>query len=213
MKIPIRTTEAQHHEQNRTTVSDSFLSTRRIPALIMVAVILMLSLTTIYSHSVSADLTSSYGELWVTQQAAGRISILHPQSVLAGSAVETISLPAGAHPHITTFSPDSKFAYVSDMGNGTLYVIRADDREIVGALHLAPTLVHQAKPSPALQDRCRRGLANLDPFGKPQTYIHRQGTNLYRVPQRRTPRLCLASPIRHRGRGRPHNDPAWDYSN
>ena len=148
MKIPIRTTEAQHHEQNRTTVSDSFLSTRRIPALIMVAVILMLSLTTIYSHSVSADLTSSYGELWVTQQAAGRISILHPQSVLAGSAVETISLPAGAHPHITTFSPDSKFAYVSDMGNGTLYVIRADDREIVGALHLAPTLVHQAKPSP-----------------------------------------------------------------
>src|SRR6266568_8313898 len=140
MKIPIRTTEAQHHEQNRTTVSDGFLSTRRIPALIMVAVILMLSLTTIYSRPVSADLTSSYGELWVTQQAAGRISILHPQSVLAGSAVETISLPAGAHPHITTFSPDSKFAYVSDMGNGTLYVIRADDREIVGALHLAPTL-------------------------------------------------------------------------
>jgi len=114
----------------------------------MVAIVLMISLTVTYSRPVAGDGTDQYGEVWITQQAAGRISILHPHSVLAGSPVETISLPAGAHPHITTFSPDSKFAYVSDMGNGTLYVIRADDREIVGALHLAPTLVHQAKPSP-----------------------------------------------------------------
>ncbi len=148
MKIPRRVIEGPHQKQDGNAVFNSSLNNRRIAGLAMVAIVLMLSLTVTYSRPVAGDGTDRYEELWITQQAAGRISILHPYSVLAGSPVETISLPAGAHPHITTFSPDSRFAYVSDMGNGTLYVIRADDRQIVGALHLAPTLVHQAKPSP-----------------------------------------------------------------
>ncbi len=87
-------------------------------------------------------------ELWITQQDGGRLLILHPDSILQGGPVETIALPAGAHPHITTFSPDGKFAYVSDLGMGHLFVIRADDRQIVATLNLGMTMTHQAKPSP-----------------------------------------------------------------
>ncbi len=88
------------------------------------------------------------GEVWVTNQDGGQLFVLHPRAVLNGASVETIALPAGAHPHITTFSPDGKFAYVSDMGMGNLFVIRADDRQVVATLSLGMTMTHQAKPSP-----------------------------------------------------------------
>jgi DNA-binding beta-propeller fold protein YncE len=49
----------------------------------------------------------------------------------AQGARETIDLPSGTGPHITTFSPDGKYAYVSGMGNGDLDVIEAATRQIV----------------------------------------------------------------------------------
>ena len=67
------------------------------------------------------------GELWVTSQGTDRLFIVHGQ----GASVETLLLPVGAGPHITTFSPSGDFAYVSGMGSGDLYILRADDRQLI----------------------------------------------------------------------------------
>jgi DNA-binding beta-propeller fold protein YncE len=86
---------------------------------------------------------SDSGELWVTSQGTDRLFIVHGQ----GSSIETVPLP-GTGPHITMFSPLGDYAYVSGMRNGTLSILRADDRQLVQTLNLGPTLTHQAKPSP-----------------------------------------------------------------
>ncbi len=85
-------------------------------------------------------------EIWVTLQASDRIAILHGPE--ARGAQARIDLPAGTGPHITTFSPDGKYAYVSGMGNGDLDVVQTGTRRLLKTLHLAPTATHQAKPSP-----------------------------------------------------------------
>jgi hypothetical protein len=83
-------------------------------------------------------------ELWVTSQGTDRLFIVHGN----GSSVETVPLPTGAGPHITTFSPFGDFAYVAGMGNGDLFVLKADDRQLIQRLDLGPVLTHQAKSSP-----------------------------------------------------------------
>jgi hypothetical protein len=84
------------------------------------------------------------GEIWVTSQGTHRLFILHGQ----GSCIETVFLPPGTGPHITTFSPSGEIAYVSGMGNGDLLIIRADQRRLLQTLHLGVAGTHQAKPSP-----------------------------------------------------------------
>lgn len=84
------------------------------------------------------------GEVWVTSQGTHRLFIVHGN----GALVETVLLPTGAGPHLTTFSPLGDYAYVSGMGNGGLYVVRADSREIIAVLDLGPAGTHQARPSP-----------------------------------------------------------------
>ena len=115
-------------------------------ALLAIAATMALSVSTFPKPAAGDNNTG--GEVWVTAQTSSQILILHPRSMLDGGSFETIQLPANAHPHITTFSPDGNFAYVSDMGNGQMTVIRAQDRQIVASLNIAPTLTHQAKASP-----------------------------------------------------------------
>jgi DNA-binding beta-propeller fold protein YncE len=86
------------------------------------------------------------GEVWVTLQATSRVDILHGKD--GRGPMETITLPAGTGPHITTFSPEGDFAYVSGMGNGDLDIIRADTRQLIDILHLGRAGTHQAKSSP-----------------------------------------------------------------
>lgn len=85
-----------------------------------------------------------HGDVWVTSQGTDRLFILDGD----GALIETVPLPNGTGPHITTFSPLGDFAYVSGMGNGDLLVFRADDREQIRTLDLGPVLTHQAKSSP-----------------------------------------------------------------
>jgi DNA-binding beta-propeller fold protein YncE len=84
------------------------------------------------------------GEVWVTSQGTHRLFIVHGN----GALVETVLLPAGAGPHLTTFSPLGDYAYVSGMGNGDLYVLRTDSRQLIAALDFGPAGTHQARPSP-----------------------------------------------------------------
>ncbi|MCA1623629.1 MAG: hypothetical protein LC778_07470, partial [Acidobacteria bacterium] len=87
-------------------------------------------------------------EVWVTSQGTHRLFILNGD----GDIMDTVQLPAGAGPHIPTFSPSSQFAYVSGMGDGKLYVLDADTRQVLRTLSFStptiPALTHQAKPSP-----------------------------------------------------------------
>lgn len=87
--------------------------------------------------------TAEEGEIWVTAQDAAQIKIVH-----GFGSVETISLPTGSGPHSVNFSPSGTYAYVAQVGNGDLTVIRAAEREVVATLDLGGAGTHQAKPSP-----------------------------------------------------------------
>jgi DNA-binding beta-propeller fold protein YncE len=87
--------------------------------------------------------TSDDGEIWVTAQNTNELKIL-----LGMGGIETVVLPAGAAPHTISFSPDGSYAYVSNIGNGDLIVVRADDRQIVATLDLGATFTHMTKASP-----------------------------------------------------------------
>ncbi len=93
--------------------------------------------------SVAVGRASEDGEIWVTAQNASELKIL-----LGMGGIETVALPAGAGPHTITFSPDGSYAYVSNLGNGDLIVVRAGDRQIVATLDLGATFTHDTKPSP-----------------------------------------------------------------
>src|SRR5262245_32877077 len=97
------------------------------------------------SYSRPAPLEDGDGEVWVTSQGTHRLFILKDQGIVD----DLVQLPTGAGPHITTFSPSGKFAYVSGMGDGNLYILDADSRQIVQTLNFGPSiLTHQARPSP-----------------------------------------------------------------
>jgi hypothetical protein len=97
-----------------------------------------------FSASPGVRAQSDSGEVWVTSQGTHRLFVVHGN----GALVETLLLPTGAGPHLTNFSPLGDYAYVSGMGNGDLYVLRADSREIVAVLDLGAAGTHQASPSP-----------------------------------------------------------------
>ncbi|MEO5898152.1 MAG: hypothetical protein ABIS06_20895 [Vicinamibacterales bacterium] len=95
------------------------------------------------SNTAGAGGTSDEGEIWVTAQNTNEIKIL-----LGMGGIETVVLPGGAAPHTISFSPDGSYAYVSNIGNGDLTVVRADDRQIVATLDLGTTFTHVTKASP-----------------------------------------------------------------
>jgi DNA-binding beta-propeller fold protein YncE len=88
-------------------------------------------------------IASEEGEIWVTAQNASELKIL-----LGMGGIETVPLATGAGPHTISFSPDGSYAYVSNLGNGDLTVVRAEDRRVVATLDLGATFTHHTKPSP-----------------------------------------------------------------
>ena len=95
------------------------------------------------SNTVNAGGTSEDGEIWVTAQNTNELKIL-----LGMGGIETVVLPAGTAPHTISFSPDGSYAYVSNIGDGNLIVVRADDRQILATLNLGTTFTHATKASP-----------------------------------------------------------------
>jgi DNA-binding beta-propeller fold protein YncE len=87
--------------------------------------------------------TGEDGEIWVTAQNTDELKIL-----LGMGGIETVALPSGAAPHTISFSPDGTYAYVSNLGDGDLIVVRADDRQIVAILDLGARFTHVTKASP-----------------------------------------------------------------
>ena len=83
------------------------------------------------------------GEIWITAQNTSELKILS-----GNGHIETVALPAGAEPHMINFSPDGSYAYVSNLGDGNLLVVRTQDRQIVTSINLGPNWTHQTQPSP-----------------------------------------------------------------
>jgi DNA-binding beta-propeller fold protein YncE len=83
------------------------------------------------------------GEIWITAQNTSELKILS-----GNGQIETVPLSAGAEPHTITFSPDGSYAYVSNLGDGNLLVVRTQDRQIVATINLGPNWTHHTQPSP-----------------------------------------------------------------
>jgi DNA-binding beta-propeller fold protein YncE len=95
------------------------------------------------SSGADGQSASDDGEIWVTAQNTDELKIL-----LGMGDVETVALPAGTVPHTISFSPSGSYAYVSNVGDGDLTVIRAEDRAIVATLDLGATFTHATQSSP-----------------------------------------------------------------
>ena len=95
------------------------------------------------ANTVNAQGTRQDGEIWVTAQNTDELKIL-----LGMGGIETVVLPAGTAPHTISFSPEGSYAYVSNIGDGSLIVVRAADRQIVATLDLGEGFTHATKASP-----------------------------------------------------------------
>jgi len=87
------------------------------------------------------------GELWLPSESGGKVYIVHGKG-----SVETMTASQIQKPHIVTFSAAGELAYVSDVGNGNLNIVDADDRTVAatisGSAFGGGPDTHQAKPSP-----------------------------------------------------------------
>jgi DNA-binding beta-propeller fold protein YncE len=89
------------------------------------------------------------GEIWIAAQDRSEIYILHGMG-----HIEVIPLPGGTGPHEIDFSPSGRFAYVANVNDGSMRVIRTADRTEVALFPLGviggagDVGTHQARPSP-----------------------------------------------------------------
>jgi hypothetical protein len=68
---------------------------------------------------VAPTATNDSGEIGITAQNT------HELKILSGNGhIETVPLPDRSQPHTITFSPDGSYAYVSNLGDGNLLVVR-----------------------------------------------------------------------------------------
>ena len=83
-------------------------------------------------------------EVWAVSQGTDTVFVL---SFPEGQILDRFALPAGTQPHIVTFH-GADYAYVGGMGDGTVSVIDAHQRQVVKTLQFAPGGAHQARLSP-----------------------------------------------------------------
>lgn len=93
--------------------------------------------------------TSANYEIWVTNQGLDLIQIFDGTTL---RLVEQISVdadgqPATSKPHMVLFSPDYQFAYVTNVGRGTVSIVHAATRQVVAEFATGKS-AHAAVPSP-----------------------------------------------------------------
>jgi len=117
--------------------------TGSMKALLALAALLGAILATVLAAGGSA--ATGHGEIWAVAEDTGTIYVLNGQGV----QVESVTHPLIQKPHLMTFSPSGRYAYVADVGNGRLNVIRRNDRELIASVTFPVGLdTHQGKASP-----------------------------------------------------------------
>ncbi|MBU9722894.1 MULTISPECIES: PD40 domain-containing protein [Bacillaceae] len=95
-------------------------------------------------NAVEGASADSY-EIWVADQGLNEIHIIDGAT---HEIVETIDFAdVGDKPHMLVFDEEGEYAYVANMGSGTMSVIRASDREVLTTLPTGEG-AHAAIPSP-----------------------------------------------------------------
>jgi DNA-binding beta-propeller fold protein YncE len=116
---------------------------RSMKALLALSAVLGAILATALAAGGSA--ATGHGEIWAVAEDTGTIYVLNGQ----GAHVESVTHPLIQKPHLMTFSPSGRYAYLADVGNGRLNVIRRNDRELVASVPFPVGLdTHQGQASP-----------------------------------------------------------------
>ena len=88
-------------------------------------------------------------EVWVANQGLDLIQIFDGTTLRMVEQIEidTDNQPATSKPHMVLFSPDFQYAYVTNVGRGTVSIVHADTRRIVAEFATGKG-AHAAVPSP-----------------------------------------------------------------
>ncbi|MBU9713619.1 YncE family protein [Evansella tamaricis] len=88
---------------------------------------------------------TAYYEVWIADQGTNEIHIIDGET---HEVIETIDFQdVGDKPHMLVFDDAGEYAYVANMGSGTVSVIDAVNREVVVTLETGEG-AHAAVPSP-----------------------------------------------------------------
>ncbi|WP_280769557.1 YncE family protein [Salipaludibacillus daqingensis] len=97
------------------------------------------------NEEVSEEMASEAYEVWVADQGTNEIHIIEGAT---DEIIETIDFAdVGDKPHMLVFDDEHEYAYVANMGSGTVSVIRAEDREVITTVETGEG-AHAAIPSP-----------------------------------------------------------------
>lgn len=86
-------------------------------------------------------------EIWVTNQGLDKIQILKIKNGETLESVAEIEFEEGSKPHMIFFDSGTKYAYVANVGSGTVTIIDVSQREIVTTIPTGNG-AHAAVPSP-----------------------------------------------------------------
>jgi DNA-binding beta-propeller fold protein YncE len=121
--------------------------------------------------------------VWITAQDTGRLYVLRGQS----DTVDTVELPpppgaSSPSPHFARSSPSGKYVYVPALHSGKVYVIRAQDRQLVATIPTPDSAAGNVNSNPAVGPN---GLGAHDAAPSPDgdlVLVAHWGTNLlYKV--------------------------------
>jgi DNA-binding beta-propeller fold protein YncE len=128
------------------------------------------------SSNVLAHAEQDGRELWMTAQDLGEVKVLR-----ANTEVASIPLGFGTSPHFVRFPADGAYAYVSALGDGAIYVIRANQRHLVATIPIAPATEFKGNINPALPGGGGVHDATPSPDGTIVLAAHWGTNRLYKV--------------------------------
>jgi YVTN family beta-propeller protein len=88
-------------------------------------------------------------EIWVANQGLDKVQVLDGRifPIIAEIELDQDGQPATSKPHMLLFSPDYRFAYVANVGTGTVTIIDASSKKIVAQIPTGKG-AHAPVPSP-----------------------------------------------------------------
>lgn len=110
---------------------------------------IMFGLISMLGLGLEHSMTVGTYEIWVANQGLDTIQIFDGNTfeMVSEIKLDADGEPATSKPHMVLFSPDYKFAYVANVGRGTVSIIQADTRQIIAQIPTGKG-AHAAVPSP-----------------------------------------------------------------
>ena len=129
-----------------------------------------------WSTSMLAHAEPDRMEIWMTAQDSGEVKVLR-----ANREVATIPLGYGTSPHFVRFPASGNYAYVSGLGDGAIYIIRANQRRLAAIIPIAPATEFKGNINPSLPGGGGVHDATPSPDGTIVLAAHWGTNRLYKV--------------------------------